>query len=65
MTRNTEVTRLQREWPHHVALASGKVRGLENSNTVRRFANTLSVAPRTYSLRCGDANFVVFLLCQA
>jgi len=37
MTRKGEVTpaRLQRQWPHHVALPVGKVRGLSNRETVR------------------------------
>jgi hypothetical protein len=30
---------------HHVALAVGKVRGLKNSEIVRGFADTPSVAP--------------------
>ena len=63
MTRcKGEITRarLHREWPHHVALPVGKVLGLKNSKVVPGFADTLSVAPLTYSLRRGDANFVVF-----
>jgi hypothetical protein len=51
---------LRREWPHHVALAADKVRGLKNSEVVRGFAETLSVAPRTYALRRDDLDFVVF-----
>ena len=37
-----EITRarLHREWPHHVALPVGKVRGLMNSELVRGFADT-------------------------
>ena len=50
--------RLGRQWP--ITLAVGKVRGLKNSEIVRGFADKLSVAPLTYSLRRGDANFVVF-----
>jgi hypothetical protein len=63
MTRRTgQVTRAQlREWwPHHVVLSADKVKGLRNSTTVHDFANTLSVAPRTYWLRRSDADFVVF-----
>ncbi len=52
--------RLRREWPHHAALSADKVRGLKNSEVIRDFAETLSVAPRTYSLRRGDGYFVVF-----
>ncbi len=63
--RKGELTRarLHRRGPHHVALPVGKVRGIKNSEVVRGFADTLSVAPRTYSLCRGDANFVV--LCFA
>jgi len=51
---------LRREWPHHVTLCAEKVRGLKNSEVIRGFADTLSVAPRTYALRCGDLDYVVF-----
>jgi hypothetical protein len=62
MLRKDEITRarLHRYWPHHVALRADKVRGLDNSDAVRGFADTLSVAPLTYSLRSGDLYFVVF-----
>ena len=62
MLRKDEITRarLHRYWPHHVALGADKVRGLDNSEAVRGFADTLSVAPLTYSLRRGDLYFVVF-----
>ena len=49
---------LRREWPHHVALCAEKVRGLKNSEVIRGFADTLSVAPRTYALRRGDLDYV-------
>jgi hypothetical protein len=51
---------LRREWPRHVTLCAEKVRGLKNSEVTRGFAHTLSVAPRTYALRCGDLDYVVF-----
>jgi hypothetical protein len=61
--RKGELTtaKLERDWPHHVALPAEKVRGLANSETVRGFAKTLSVAPLTYLVRRGDAAaFVIF-----
>jgi hypothetical protein len=37
-----------------------KVRHLKNGPIVRRFANTLSVAPLTYTQRRDDTDYVVF-----
>jgi hypothetical protein len=60
--RRGQVTRaqLRQWWPHHVVLSADRVKGLRNSTTVHDFANSLSVAPRTYWLRRNDAEFVVF-----
>jgi hypothetical protein len=52
--------RLKRNWPHHVALPAEKVHGVENSATVRGFADTLSAAPMQLHMRRGDSDFVVF-----
>jgi len=60
--RKGEITRadLRRKWPHHVALLADKVRGLNNSQIVRGFSDTLSVAPLTYSVSRADVDLVVF-----
>jgi len=42
-----------------LAIAAEKVRGLKNSETVHSFAASLSAAQLTYSLRRGDAAYVV------
>jgi hypothetical protein len=57
--RKGEITRarLQRQWPHHVALSADKVRSVES--IVHRFANARS-ARRTFFMRRNDRDFVVF-----
>jgi hypothetical protein len=47
--REVTLSQIKRKWPHHVALAADKVRGVRNSEVVWGFADTLSVGPRTYS----------------
>jgi hypothetical protein len=62
MTRESEIIRsdLEREWPHHVALATERMRDLKNGAIVRGFASALSVAPLTYSVNRADVDLVVF-----
>jgi hypothetical protein len=61
MSRKGEITlrRIRHEWPYHVALAADKVAG-SNHRVVNDFARGLSVAPRTYSFRRNDVDYVVF-----
>jgi hypothetical protein len=57
--RKGEITRILREWPHHVALEASKVVG-SNHQVVNDFARALSVGPLGYSLRSDDVDYVVF-----
>ena len=52
MQRKGEINlnRVKREWPHHVAINADRVMG-SGYEIVHGFADTLSVGPRTYSLR--------------
>jgi hypothetical protein len=62
MRRKGEITlhEIKRKWPHQVVLQADKVRGVRNSEIVWGFAASLSGAPRPYSLRRDDSDFVVF-----
>jgi hypothetical protein len=61
MTRKGELTRgrLNREFPHHVALPAEKVRGAENSEAIWSFGRSVSMAQLTYDIRRGDNDYVV------
>jgi len=60
VTRKGELShaRLRRDWPHHVAISAVKVRGPKNYDLVHGFADA-RVAPRTFSMRRNDLDFVV------
>src|SRR5258708_1083465 len=62
MIRRGEISQaqLRRQCPHHVAVSAQKVRAPANSEAVRGFAETLSVARRTCALRPDDLDDVVF-----
>jgi hypothetical protein len=62
MTRKGELSRgrLNREWPHHLALPAEAVRGPASAATVRSFATSLSAAALIYHLRQDDRDLVVF-----
>jgi len=61
MPRKGEISlgRVKREWPHHVAILADKIMG-KGYDEAHGFADTLSVGPRTYSLRRDDVDYVVF-----
>ncbi len=66
MRRKGEISlgRVKREWPHHVAILADKVMG-KGSDLVHRFADTLSVAPRSYGFRRDDDDYAVFCFSDA
>jgi hypothetical protein len=55
--------RLEREWPHHVAIRADQLLG-EQYHVVHEFCRDLSVAPRGRSFRRGDIDYVVFCFGQ-
>jgi hypothetical protein len=67
VTRKGEAlqARLRHQWPHHVALSADKIRGHKNYDVVYAFAEAFSVAPRTFSMRRDDLNFLVFCFAKA
>ena len=63
MTRRKDelaLPQIKRKWLYHVALSADKVRGVENSEIVWRFAKALSAGPRPYFVRDGGNDLVVF-----
>jgi hypothetical protein len=59
--RKREITlpKIKRKWPHHVVVSADKVRGVR-TELVYSAAKALSAAPRPYSLRRDDSDYVVF-----
>ena len=55
MTRKGELSQF-----YHVAIAADKVQGHRNYDAMYGFAEASSVAPRTFSMRRDDLDFVVF-----
>ena len=53
------------KWISRNADRADKVRGLDNSEVVHGFADTLSVSPLTYNIRRHDFDFVVFCFAKA
>jgi hypothetical protein len=66
MRRKGEISlgRVKREWPHQVAIPADKVMG-KGYDFVHHFANTLSVAPRSYGCRRDDDDYMVFCFSEA
>jgi hypothetical protein len=67
MTRRkgeTTLPEIKRKWPYHVVLSADKVRGVR-TELVYGAAKALSAAPRPYSLRRGDSDFVVFCFAKS
>lgn len=55
--------RLYREWPHHVAVTAKAHR--DHHETMRSISRELSVAPRTYSFRRGNIEYIVFCFAKS
>jgi len=56
----TDIRRIQRRWPHHVAVPAEALRGAVNSMPIYGLAKELAGAPRPYLLECDGRELVVF-----
>ena len=54
---------IDREWPHHVALAASRCSG-HNCITIRLFCEGLSLCPRGHSFRRDDTDMIVFCFAE-
>jgi hypothetical protein len=50
---------------YHVAIAADKVQGDKNYDAMRGIAEAFSIAPRTFSMRRDDLDFVVFCFAKS
>ena len=59
--RKGEITsrRIDRDWPHQVALRAEQVKG-ENYRITHDFCRDLSLAPRGHTVRWGSGDYIVF-----
>ena len=59
--RKGEITsrRIDRDWPHQVALRAEQVKG-ENYRITHDFCRDLSLAPRGHTVRSGNGDYIVF-----
>jgi hypothetical protein len=62
MTRKgeTDTRRIQRWWPHHVALTAQALRRAENSMPICTAAKDLAGAPRPYRMERDGKELLVF-----